>query len=90
MDPGVGVDTPGQGAEAALGDVHAVEAHAAPAPRLGQVGQVPLGEVVDDHDLVALGLEPVDQVGAEEASPTGHDDEHPDSLLWPVAADLPK
>jgi hypothetical protein len=29
-------------------------------------------EVVDDHDLVAFGLEPVDQVRAEEPGATGH------------------
>jgi hypothetical protein len=69
VDPGVGPHPVGQGGQAALGDVHAVEADPAPAPGLGQVRQVPVGEVVDHDQLIALGLEPVDQAGPKEPAP---------------------
>jgi hypothetical protein len=76
VDPGVGPDPAGQGGQAALGHVHAVEADPAAAAGLGEVGQVAVGEVVDHHHLVALGLEPVDQAPPEEPGPTGHHDQH--------------
>jgi hypothetical protein len=86
VDPGVGPDPVGEGGQATLGDVHAVEADPAPAPGLGQVGQVPVGEVVDHHDLVALGLEPVDQARPQEPGPTGHHHQHVSSRVAPLGA----
>jgi hypothetical protein len=37
---------------------------------------VAVGEVVDHHHLVTLGLEPVDKAPPEEPGPTGHHDQH--------------
>jgi hypothetical protein len=43
-----------------------------------------VGEVVDHHHLVALGLEPVDQAPPEEPGPTGHHHEHVSSPVVPL------
>ena len=86
VDPGVGTHPVGQGGQPTLGDVHAVEADPAPPSGLGQVGQVPVGEVVDHHQLVTLGLEPVDQARPKEPGPTGHDHQHVSSRVVPLGA----
>jgi hypothetical protein len=56
------------------GDRGGLDDGAGGGPGIGQVGERPGGQVVDDVDRLALDDEPVDEVGADEPGPADDED----------------